>query len=419
MVKFSVLVPLYNAETYVQECLGSLSRQTMQDFEVIVCDNASSDKSLSRAKTSVGDDKRFRFVFQPDRGIEHALNMAFTEAKGEWIAFLDDDDLYHPQRLERTRAVIDDQNPDWVACRSRKIDDQGRPLLLPDGNPTLSQRLNFPVDCLPRIVAQRNIFGSFSNLAVRRECLAPLLPFPSRYNRVLDYYMLLGLIAQRAGAALIDEVIVDRRFHQNNVSGDYAAQQLQVFPLFREFDARIPFADRKIGCRLRTQRYLKAVQHLRRKGQLAAIKRYLEDFSGDFIDPDVYQCIQYMVHASLHEGRPRPAQTSPGHPLACFSEGLLHDDKLAAADCFEKARLAVPFIFPEALNNQAVCLAATQVHKAKALLAEALLFKPEYMDALVNAFYLDKGELTAMKQTVWPMDETWQAFIFAYGGRTC
>lgn len=394
-------------------------KQNMKDFEVIVCDNGSNDMSLNRAMEVAANDSRFKFVSQADRGIEHALNTAFAAARGEWIAFLDDDDLYSPQRLERTWAVIIEQDPDWVACRSRKIDELGNPLLLPDGSPALSQRLNFPTACLSRLLVQRNIFGSFSNLAVRRDCLAPFLPFPSKYNRVLDYYMLLGLITRQSRVALIDEALVDRRFHQKNLSNDYAAQQVQVFPLLREFEEQIPQADSRIGCRLRTQRYLKAVQQMRRNGNLAAIKDYLSDYSEEDLDPNIYRCVQEMVKVSLQEHLPQPDGLYSKHPLAHFAEGLIQEDKLAAAKCFEKAWQAVPFVFPEALNNQAVCIASTQAQKANVLLNEALLFKPEYMDALFNACHLANGDLSLLKKTVWLMDDTWQAFIFSAREETC
>ncbi|WP_052735638.1 glycosyltransferase family 2 protein [Methanosarcina mazei] len=98
MVKISIVIPLYNKEQYIKRALCSVYNQTVQDFEVIVIDDGSTDKGAQVVKNI--HDARFRLISQENAGVSVARNIGIKESKSELIAFLDADDEWMPNYLE-------------------------------------------------------------------------------------------------------------------------------------------------------------------------------------------------------------------------------------------------------------------------------------------------------------------------------
>lgn len=96
---FSIVIPLYNKEKYVRRSLDSVITQTFDDFEIIVVDDGSTDSS-AKLVNSYGD-PRIRLIRQTNAGVSAARNRGISEAKGQWIAFLDADDEYRPNFLRQ------------------------------------------------------------------------------------------------------------------------------------------------------------------------------------------------------------------------------------------------------------------------------------------------------------------------------
>ena len=95
----SVIVPVYNAKAYLSDCLESLARQSFQDFEVLIVDDGSEDGSLAISQEWVSKDGRFHVFSQQHVGVSVARNRALQEAKGEYISFVDADDVVAPDYL--------------------------------------------------------------------------------------------------------------------------------------------------------------------------------------------------------------------------------------------------------------------------------------------------------------------------------
>jgi glycosyltransferase involved in cell wall biosynthesis len=98
LIKFSVIIPLYNKEPHIKRALDSVINQTVQDFEIIVVNDGSTDKSADVVKTF--SDARIRLINQKNAGVSVARNRGINEAKSELIAFLDADDEWMPDYLE-------------------------------------------------------------------------------------------------------------------------------------------------------------------------------------------------------------------------------------------------------------------------------------------------------------------------------
>ncbi len=100
MNKISVVVPVYNAEEWLKEALESLRGQSYGEFEAFVVDDGSTDGSASIAKSFCDQDPRFKLISQANAGVSAARNHGIDLATGEWIAFMDADDVMPPDALE-------------------------------------------------------------------------------------------------------------------------------------------------------------------------------------------------------------------------------------------------------------------------------------------------------------------------------
>lgn len=110
----SIIVPLFNVQRYVVECLDSLLAQDFTDFEVLVVDDGSTDLSLALARAAVDGDPRFRFFARPHAGQSAARNVGLDAARGEFVMFLDSDDYHLPGSLTRLMQTLRRYNLDLL-----------------------------------------------------------------------------------------------------------------------------------------------------------------------------------------------------------------------------------------------------------------------------------------------------------------
>lgn len=105
---FSIIVPVYNVAPYLRECLDSMLAQTFADWECLCVNDGSTDESDAILDEYALRDPRFRVFHKKNGGVSSARNLALDNAKGEWIGFLDGDDIYHFGLMERcNKAIID------------------------------------------------------------------------------------------------------------------------------------------------------------------------------------------------------------------------------------------------------------------------------------------------------------------------
>lgn len=112
--KVSVIVPVYNVEKYLSRCLDSLLSQTFTDFEALCINDGSRDGSLEILKQYAAKDSRIQIISQENQGLSEARNKGVSLAKGQYIYFLDSDDVIHPQLLEICWHMAESKNADFV-----------------------------------------------------------------------------------------------------------------------------------------------------------------------------------------------------------------------------------------------------------------------------------------------------------------
>ncbi len=203
----SCIVPVFNGERYLAEALNSIIAQPHKPLEIIVADDGSSDETASVAR---GYGARVRYVWQANQGPAAARNLGLSRAEGDFIAFLDADDIWYPEKLERQMARFR-ARPELEYCVTHVQN-----FCTPKDGETASGLENYYVGRpLPGYVTQ--------TLLVRRSFFDRIGPF----NTVLthgddtDWY----LRAKESGAEmeLLHDSLVFRRLHDANLSKLQAA----------------------------------------------------------------------------------------------------------------------------------------------------------------------------------------------------
>lgn len=114
--RISIIMPVFNNGNFLEEAIASLLVQTEPDFELVVCDDASSDESSSIIRKFAGQDSRVKALYNDEnRGVCYSRDRAIAVAEGEWITLLDGDDYYLPERLHELLRFADASGADMVA----------------------------------------------------------------------------------------------------------------------------------------------------------------------------------------------------------------------------------------------------------------------------------------------------------------
>lgn len=117
----SVIVPVYNTELYLHRCIDSILSQTFTDFELLLINDGSTDRSGEICDEYAGKDKRVRVFHKENGGVSSARNIGLDEARGEWIAFVDSDDWVSPKLLEILHGEAEKGKHDLVFCNYAEV----------------------------------------------------------------------------------------------------------------------------------------------------------------------------------------------------------------------------------------------------------------------------------------------------------
>ena len=167
---FSVVVPAYNVASTIHETLVAISNQTFSDFEIVVVDDGATDATPNILKAYA--DPRLRVIRQINRGLAGARNTGIHQAKGEYIAFCDGDDIWEPEKLELHLAHFEsDSNVGISFAGSSMIDE--------DGNALKISQCPKLTDIGAADVFKRNPIGNGSAAVIRREALDCIAYRPS------------------------------------------------------------------------------------------------------------------------------------------------------------------------------------------------------------------------------------------------
>lgn len=124
-VKVSVILPIYNQEKYLAKALDSLKSQTLKDIEFICVNDGSKDRSLDILTDYASKDNRIKIINQRNQSCGAARNNGLKLAQGEYVAFLDPDDTFAPEALEKLYAKSEKQKCDMLVFNFQRVDENG------------------------------------------------------------------------------------------------------------------------------------------------------------------------------------------------------------------------------------------------------------------------------------------------------
>ena len=122
MPKISVIIPIYNVDKYLEQCLNSVLNQTLQDYEILCINDGSTDNSSKILEKYINKDNRIKNFNTENKGAGAARNIGLKNAQGEYIAFLDGDDFYNTNYLEKMYNISKQNDCDITICVANRYD---------------------------------------------------------------------------------------------------------------------------------------------------------------------------------------------------------------------------------------------------------------------------------------------------------
>jgi len=210
--KVTTVIPVYNREKYVGEAIDSILAQTYPDFELLVIDDGSTDRS--REVVRLYHDPRIRLVCnETNEGIPKTRNTGVRLARGEYLAFLDSDDWAYPERLAKQVAFLD-SHPDYAAVGTwiEWMDEEGRYLRRAKRKPVL-----------PDEIAAQRLFqqGIENSTSMARTVVLREYGHQEEYD-ISEDFDLWARIAAKHKLATLPKVLLRRRMHAGRITQEKA-----------------------------------------------------------------------------------------------------------------------------------------------------------------------------------------------------
>ena len=229
----SVIIPVYNVETYLKECAASIIGQTYKNFEAILVDDGSTDSSGEICDSLEKQDERFKVIHQKNKGLSGARNTGLASAKGDYICFVDSDDRVSPDYLLRMMEAIKAENADLAIC-----DVESTKLCEPS------------LDIRDRCTLEASECRWWLSDTRSREYVLMVVAWNKLYTRTLldgfsyaegkwheDEFAINKIIYKIRKAVFIPEKLYEYRDNTEGITGDsnkYNAKHLDAFDAYKE-----------------------------------------------------------------------------------------------------------------------------------------------------------------------------------------
>lgn len=214
-MKISVVMTSYNYAKYISEAIESVINQTYTDWELVIVDDTSTDNSVEIIQKYLEDSRIKLYINKCNLGLAKSLQKGIKYSNGDWIAFLESDDKFYPNALERKVDVIKNCDADLIFS-DVELSDRLKPL---DEHLDIvkTKYLNMSESCFienfDKIIPKENIIPTFSVVLLKKSLLSSC-SFSSPCKALLDYYLWTQLY--KAKVFYINEPLTFWRIHQDS-----------------------------------------------------------------------------------------------------------------------------------------------------------------------------------------------------------
>ncbi|MDX4013216.1 glycosyltransferase, partial [Aliarcobacter skirrowii] len=207
----SVIIPIYNTEKFLEQCIDSILNQTLKDIEIILINDGSTDNSYKILQEYEKKDSRIVLINQKNKGVGEARNFGIKIAKAPYLAFVDSDDFISPLMLEKLYFKVIQDNSDMVKCAFTRV--------LQDGSSTNenSKNINPHKDEFFKTILSIDYLSLFPDGLYKKELFTKNKLF---FKRMVyeDSELLFQLIFNSKRISYIDELLYFWRKTDNSIS---------------------------------------------------------------------------------------------------------------------------------------------------------------------------------------------------------
>jgi len=361
----SVIMPVYNGEAWLEDAMASVLNQSYGDFEFIVVNDASRDRSSQIIRKFAASDPRVVLVeHETNRGAAAARNTAIRRSAGRYLMMADADDIQHPDRLKLTLELAERERADMVFHEGALMDEKGNDLGVTKGFPD-------DMDSRNALLHQLRRNHLISALALVRK--TPDVVFDESLASAEDFELFLRLLLRGYRCALLRQPLTRYRRHQANLSNDLAKSDRMVKTVLDRFD----------------------MEELRR----SLVSTY---------GPE--EAAKALAAVYLWRDEPEEAaRTLESLPFSWETEFYLGVSYYKMGDYSRSLRSfeKLDEVRPDAAvrNNVGVLAWLVSGDRARAgeCFAEAAAMRPGYLDATRNAEALSRGDKAALRLTERPL----------------
>lgn len=220
----SVITPVYNAEFFLQKTIDSVLNQTYKNFEFLLIDDCSTDRSPLIIQNIAQKDPRIQYIkLYENSGAAVARNTGLENANGRYIAFVDSDDIWYPEKLSKQLAFMEQAKVGFTYTKYERITEEGEIINAPD----FPKRLNYSgllkntaIAC-STVVIDREIIGDFRMPLVRKG---------------QDTATWLKILKEHEYAYLVDEVLNQYRSREGSLSSDKFSALKRTWNTYRNIE---------------------------------------------------------------------------------------------------------------------------------------------------------------------------------------
>lgn len=218
----SIIIPIYNREAFIEECINSVFSQTYQNFEIILIDDGSTDGTLKICEKLTEKDSRIKLFKQEHGGVSNARNVGLDAAQGEFIFFLDSDDVIHPMLLQALVATLKNTDAGMAGTEDIYVNKDNWHLVAEICKQEPSRNyayLNFE-ESIDTVMCGTHPFSPIGGVMMRRDLIGDTR-FNPEFFMGEDFLFCYENLIKGASTVFLGAKLYYLRLHENNSSWNW------------------------------------------------------------------------------------------------------------------------------------------------------------------------------------------------------